>query len=78
MLTVAPITMMIHAEEQAKHQEQTLRMRAEEMQRSIPSEMPTSRWLAAIGNFAASLRRKAQYQPTVTTCCVEGRSCAHA
>ncbi|GAK53982.1 hypothetical protein U14_05259 [Candidatus Moduliflexus flocculans] len=79
MLTVAPITMMIHAEEQAKHQEQNIRAWAEDAQQMIPSERPTSRWLAVIKSFAANQMQNALWrqQPTLTACCVEGHSCAH-
>jgi len=79
MFTIAPITMMIHAEEQAKRLEQNTRLWAEEMRQTIPSERPTSRWLAAIRNFAANQRQNALWrqQPTLTICCVEGHSCAH-
>lgn len=79
MLTVAPITMMIHAEEQAKHLDQNTHLWAEEIQQAIPSERPTSRWLAVIRNFAANQMQNALWrqQPTLTACCVEGYSCAH-
>lgn len=77
MLTVTPITMMIQAEEQAKHLEQTIRMRAEDMQHTLPSVRPMPRWLAAISHVAARLGRKALHQPTVTACCIEEHSCAH-
>ena len=77
MLTVTPITMMIHAEEHAKHLEQNHRILAEEMRHAIPSEMPASRCLNAIINFVAHIRRKALNQPARTTCYIEGHSCAN-
>ena len=77
MLTVTPITMMMQAEEQAKHLEQNHRILAEEMQHAFPSEKPASRWFAALSNFVAYLRRKALNQPDGTTCYVEGHSCAN-
>ncbi|GAK53826.1 hypothetical protein U14_05100 [Candidatus Moduliflexus flocculans] len=76
MLTIAPINMMLQAEEQAKHLEQNTRILAEDMQRTLPSETQTPRWLNAVSHFVARLRQKAQHQPTVTTCCVERHSCA--
>ena len=78
MLTVTPITMMIQAEEQAKHLEQNYHILAENMQRMILSEKPTSHWLAAISHFVARLGHKVLYQPTVTSCSIEEHSCAHS
>lgn len=81
MVTLGLISMTLQAEERAKHLEQNLHSLAEEMQHTIPSEKPTSRWLAAIGNVVARLGRKGcttLSQPTVPACCAEGHSCAHA
>ena len=47
MLTVAPITLMIQAEEQAKRLNQDAH---------LWEDAPTPRWLAAIGKFAARCR----------------------
>ena len=77
MVALGLITMTIQAEERAKRPEQNNHSWWTEMQRPIPSERPTPRWLVAIGNVVAHLGRKTQRQPTVTACCVEECSCAH-
>ena len=80
MITLGLISMTIHAEERAKHPERNDYSWWTETPHTIPSEKPMPRWLAAIGNLVARLGRKghtALSQPTVTTGCVKGHSCAH-